>query len=87
MVSDDTLKCECLRKASQEIRELQMKDVELILYFQYLEERKVPTDEGAAKRLVNECEKSESLKEFCITKMQLTRPDAVATDRAYGGPC
>ena len=42
---DDTLKCDCLRKASQDVRELQLKDVELIPYFQYLEEKVVPTDE------------------------------------------
>ena len=32
---DDTQKCDCLRKASQEIRAVQKKDLDLVPYFQY----------------------------------------------------
>ena len=59
VVPDDTLECDCLRKASQEIRGLQREDVELLPYFQYLEERTVTTSEQESRRLVLECEKVE----------------------------
>ena len=59
VVPDDTLECDCLRKASQEIRDLQREDVDLLPYFQYLEERTVPTNEQESRRLVLECEKME----------------------------
>ena len=42
---DDTLNCDCLKKAPHKIRQLQREDVNLLPYFQYLEERKVPTGE------------------------------------------
>ena len=57
VVPDDTQKCDCLRKASQEIRALQMEDLDLLPYFQYIEVKAVPTDEREARRLVLECEK------------------------------
>ena len=37
--------CNCMQKATREIRELQLKDTTLTPYFQYLEEHKLPTSE------------------------------------------
>ena len=56
---DGTLECDCLRKASQEIHELQMKYPDLLVYFQYLEENSVPHEEREARRIVLQCEKVE----------------------------
>ena len=51
--------CNCMQKASREIRELQLKDTTLTPYFQYLEEHKLPTSETESRRIVLECEKLE----------------------------
>ena len=56
---DDTFECDCFRKASHEIRELQIVDSDLVPYFQYLEEKKIPPNERQAKKLILECEKME----------------------------
>ena len=46
-------------KASQELRESQMKDDNLLPYFQYLEDGKLPINEQNACRVVLESEKME----------------------------
>ena len=51
--------CDCIQKASQELRESQMKDDDLLPYFQYLEEGKLPENEQNARRVVLESEKME----------------------------
>ena len=58
---DNVKDCDCMRKASQEIRELQMGDNDLLPYFQYLEEGKLPTCEQDARKIVMESEKLEVL--------------------------
>ena len=49
--------CNCIQKASQEVRELQMKDNDLLPYFQYLETEKLPENEQSARQIVLECER------------------------------
>ena len=43
--------CNCIQKASQEIRELQMKDNDLLPFFQYLETGKLPVNEQSCARV------------------------------------
>ena len=50
--------CDCIKKASQELHESQMKDK----YFQYLEDGKLPENEQNAHRVVLEGEKVEVIK-------------------------
>ena len=51
--------CECMAKSSQEIRVCQMKDSDLLPYFQYLEDGLLPVDEKDAKKVVLESRKFE----------------------------
>ena len=57
--NENLIDCDCIQRASQEIRELQLKDNDLLPYFQYLEEGKLPEDERNARRIVLESEKME----------------------------
>ena len=51
--------CDCMQKATQEIRDLQLKDATLTPYFKYLEEQLLPTNESESRRILLECEKLE----------------------------
>ena len=44
-IFDSISDCDCIQKTSHEIRELQIKDNDLLPYFQYLEEGKLPENE------------------------------------------
>lgn len=58
-IFDSISNCDCIRQASHEICELQIKDIDLLPYFQYLEEGKLPENERDARRIVLESEKME----------------------------
>ena len=49
----------CIQKASQELRESQMKHDNLLPYFQYMEDGKLPEIERNARRVMLEGEKME----------------------------
>jgi hypothetical protein len=58
-IFDSISNCDCIQKASHEIHELQIDDIDLLPYFQYLEEGKLPENERDARRIVLESEKME----------------------------
>ena len=72
-------------------RALQEDDVELLHYFQYLEDKTVPVNERDARRIVLECEKIEVIEgvlhhkdtavpaRWCVVVPKLTLPFSVGT--------
>ena len=90
IIFDSISDCDCIQKVSHEIRELQIKDNDLLPYFQYLEEGKLPENERDARRIVFESEKMEVIDgvlrhdsvadqlQWCIAVPKELRQDMIA---------
>ena len=80
VVCEDSDLCK-MRSSLEDVRECQMKDPELKVYVKYLEEKALPTDGGAARRLVCESKAFERSMEYCIVSLPRFRADGVWSSR------